>query len=327
MSNSNQEISVPVVIFGGGSIGERHIKNFWKLGYRNLYVFRREKSPFRTIKGMYPKIITTWEEVEDSQSKIAVICTPTSQHLDQTIKCVRLGINVLVEKPLSNTIDGFEELRQAVIKFNTFVYVGYMMRFHPLIEKIKTMINKNEFGKLISFQSVWAEYLPNWHTWEDYRDSYAARKELGGGSTLTLSHDIDLAMFLVKSPIGEFFTIKNYRSKLEVDVESGSDVLIRFQNGITANIHLNFFEKTKERYAKFMFDNATVVFDYFNLSLTIKVSNQIKEKINLSKFDRNDMFLSQTKFFISKIDNFSIEESIQNINNSQAIINICNYHG
>ena len=161
-------------------------------------MFTMRKITFQDYQRYVSQKLSVWEELEDSQSKIAVICTPTSQHLDQTIKCVRLGINVLVEKPLFNTIDGFEELRQAVIKFNTFVYVGYMMRFHPLIEKIKTMINKNEFGKLISFQSVWAEYLPNWHPWEDYRDSYAARKELGGGSTLTLSHDIDLAIFLVK---------------------------------------------------------------------------------------------------------------------------------
>lgn len=327
MSNSKKKMDLPIIIFGGGSIGERHIKNFWSLGYKNLLVFRRKKSTFRTIDNIDLKIITTWEEVKNSQSKIAVICTPTSKHLSQTIKCTKLGMNVLVEKPLSNTADGFEELCHAVKKFNTFIYVGYMMRFHPLIRKIRSIVDNREYGNLIAIQSVWSEYLPDWHPWEDYRDSYASRAELGGGVSLTLSHDIDLAIFLVDSPVKDFFTLKNYRSKLKVNVESGSDTLIRFKNGATANIHLNFFEKTKERYSKFMFDEATIIFDYFSSSLTVKSPDEINEKTNLSKFERNDMFLSQTKYFISRLKDFSSQDSIQNINESQKIINICNYDG
>ena len=76
-----------------------------------------------------------------------------------------------------------------------------------------------------------------------------------------------------------------------------------------------------------MFDEATIIFDYFSSSLTVKSPDEINEKTNLSKFERNDMFLSQTKYFISRLKDFSSQDSIQNINESQKIINICNYDG
>ena len=79
-----------------------------------------------------------------------------------------------------------------------------MMRFHPLICDLKEIISNEYYGKLISIQSKWAEFLPDWHPWEDYRISYASNKKMGGGVALTLSHDIDLAFFLTSSKLQNF---------------------------------------------------------------------------------------------------------------------------
>ena len=324
MYNFDIFLDSPIVVFGGGSIGERHIRNLWGLGFHKIFVYRQRNLPFRNVKGVKLIVIKTWEEIEIIKPIAAIICSPSSFHLSQTIKCARLGIHVLVEKPLSHTTEGFGELRKVIEENKIFVYVGYMMRFHPLIIEINRIIKSNKFGNVISIQSKWAEYLPDWHPWEDYRETYAAKKNLGGGVALTLSHDIDLVNYLAGSNIDKYFLLKNYKSKLELDVESGIDLLIKYNNKTTANIHLNYYEKCKERFLKLVFDNASLVFEFYNNSLTIKVKGQEDKTIKLDKFDRNDLFIEQSKYFFSRLNSYSFEETLKQVNDSEKIIKICN---
>ncbi|MBP1637947.1 MAG: Gfo/Idh/MocA family oxidoreductase [Bacteroidetes bacterium] len=323
MFSSEKFANLPIVVFGAGSIGERHIRNLWQLGFKNIVVFRQRNLPFRDIADAKVATIRTWEEVAKIKPFAAIIASPTSLHLEQSIKCINLKINILVEKPLSNTIENFDLLKNAVNNNQVFVYVGYMMRFHPLIQKLKQIIESHQYGDIISLQSKWAEYLPDWHPWEDYRTSYAAKKNLGGGVALTLSHEIDLCNYLANSNIKATFIQKSYKSKLEVDVESGADILIKYENDSTSNIHLNFYEKSKERFLRIVFDDASIIFDYFNSTLTIKTNYQEDIVITEKNFDRNDMFLEQTKYFFSKLNHFTLEESLQQVENSEQIIKIC----
>ena len=324
MYNFDIFLDSPIVVFGGGSIGERHIRNLWGLGFHKIFVYRQRNLPFRNVKGVKLTVIKTWEEIEIIKPIAAIICSPSSFHLSQTIKCARLGIHVLVEKPLSHTTEGFGELRKVIEENKIFVYVGYMMRFHPLIIEINRIIKSNKYGNVISIQSKWAEYLPDWHPWEDYRETYAAKKNLGGGVALTLSHDIDLVNYLAGSNIDKYFLLKNYKSKLELDVESGIDLLIKYNNKTTANIHLNYYEKCKERLLKLVFDDASLVFEFYNNSLTIKVKGLEDKTIKLDKFDRNDLFIEQSKYFFSRLNSYSFEETLKQVNDSEKIIKICN---
>jgi predicted dehydrogenase len=199
-----------------------------------------------------------------------------------------------------------------------------MMRQHPLLKIVKEKIEKKEYGNLISMQSRWAEYLPDWHPWEDYRQSYAARKNLGGGVALTLSHDIDMVNWLSGSSVNQFKIFKNYRSRLEVDVESAVEIIVQYKNALTAGLHLNFFEKNKERFLRLAFDEASLLIDFIENSLTIKTNNGLEVK-KLPHFERNQLFIDQINFFMSKIQNYDVVDSLHSIEESQKIIEIC--HG
>ncbi len=130
-------------------------------------------------------------------------------------------------------------------------------------------MDSEELGKLLSIQTYWGEYLPDWHPWEDYRQSYAARRELGGGVALTLSHDLDLVNWLAGSAVKTWNTLKNYRSSLEIDVESGADVSLGYENGITAHCHLNFHERVPRRWYRFVWEEGSVEIDYFKATYSL----------------------------------------------------------
>lgn len=311
----------PIVILGAGSIGERHIGILMELGYQNLAVYRQRNLPFRNNE-ISVKTFTSYSEVIDFQPRAAVICTPTSQHLEQALFCLKEDIPVLVEKPLSHQLLGISSLRQEIERSNIVLQVAYMLRYHPFFLQIKKDIEEKRYGQLISMQSYWGEYLPDWHPWEDYRDSYAARKDLGGGAALTLSHDIDILNWLADSQVSEWKTIKNYSSPLEIDVESAADISLIYQNGVTAHCHLNFHEKVPNRWYRFVFEKASVQINYLDNEMTVYSGGQKRQQTLLPDFQRNDLFKDQMKDFLQKIETDS-GNGLTYINESEKILQIC----
>ena len=318
------DLNKTVAVIGAGSIGERCIRNLWQLGYRSILVFRQRNLPFRDISEATVEVITDWNELLQRKPYAAFICTPTSLHLSQSVELIRHGVHTLVEKPLSHSSKGFDELRKVVTGGRALLWVGYMMRQHPILKITKQIIQDKEYGNLISMQSRWAEYLPDWHPWEDYRQSYAAQKGLGGGVALTLSHDIDMVNWLSGSSVVTSHIIKNFRSSLEVDVESGAEIILQYENGITAGLHLNFYEKNKERFLKLVLDEASLSIDFFEPSLTIKTKTKTETK-KFPSFDRNQLFIDQLGAFMNQTNAFQATDSLRHLAESQKIISIC--HG
>jgi predicted dehydrogenase len=313
-----------MAVLGAGSIGERCIRNLWHGGYRNIVVYRQRNLPFRDIGEASVEVLTNWEELISRNPYAAFVCSPTSLHMKQATELLEKGIHTLVEKPLSHTLEGFDALEKVAREGKALFWVGYMMRQHPILKELKKIIEDGSYGNLISMQGKWAEYLPDWHPWEDYRHSYAARKELGGGVALTLSHDIDMVNWLSGTEPVKSCIFRNYRSKLEVDVESGAEILIQYHNGITANLHLNYYEKAKERFLKLVFDDASCSVDFFENTLTIKTGSGSR-MATYPEFERNQLFINQLDAFMKKTRVFEAADSLQKIEESKHIISIC--HG
>ena len=311
-----------ILVIGAGSIGIRHIKNLIFLGFKNIFVYRHSTSSNLEIDQNVINVISKWEDVKNNNFHAVLICSPTSMHLKQAIDSLNLGAHVFIEKPLSHSRQGTQKLKNQIQKTKKYVFVAYMLRFHPLLLELKKIVKEKKYGNLISFTSKWGEYLPNWHPWEDYTKSYAARKELGGGVALTLSHDIDILNWIVESKIKRTSHIKNYASNLILNVEGGSDIIYQFENGVTGHTHLNYYSKIHERYIELTFDNANIRFDY--LRSTLSVNDGKKSKIKkVSNFDRNKLFIDELKYFFKMTGKFNIEDSLKSIDDSELILNVC----
>ncbi len=315
-----------ILIIGAGSIGERHIRNLWQLGYKNLIVYRQRNLPFRDIGDAKVKVELIWENIVAFNPIVAFICTPTSQHLIECLSCLKLGMHVFVEKPLSNNINNLDVLAEYANDYNRYVHVGFMMRFHPHIIKIKKLIEENTYGKMISSASHWGSYLPDWHPWENYKLSYAANKELGGGVALTLCHDIDLAIWLADSEIVDAKTSIKYDKALDINAESIADVSLQFINGVNSSVHLNYLDNPPIRTYNYAFENVIVDFDYFNneVKITSLTGEEIKKDI-IENFDRNMLFVAEVESFfniINQNEHFATL-SKQQIEESEIIIKLC----
>lgn len=312
-----------ILIFGAGSIGERHVSVLQKLGYLSIWIYRQRHFPLRIIDEKTISIFNDLNKIDEIKPKAAIICTPTFQHLEQALFCVKRGIHVLIEKPLSHNLTDYGKLLEATTSNTAYVQIAYMLRYHDFFQKVKSVIDSKKMGNLISMQSYWGEYLPEWHPWEDYQSSYAARKKLGGGAALTLSHDIDLVNWLSGSAVNKWHMLKNHSSSLRINVESGADVSIRYQNGNTAHCHVNFHEQHPKRWYRFVLDEGSIEIDYYQSMMTTFHQKKITLQ-TIPNFDRNKLYESQTLDFFKKIKagNFQ-EESIRSLEESKVIISIC----
>ena len=114
-------------------------------------------------------------------------------------------------------------------------------------------------GKVISVRAHWGEYLPNWHPWEDYKQGYAARTDLGGGVVLTLSHPLDYLRWL----LGDVDTLWAYigNQGLGMPVEDTAEIGLRFHSGVLGSLHLDYVQRPPTHILELVGTHGTIYWD------------------------------------------------------------------
>ncbi len=189
-----------VVVVGLGSIGNRHLQNLLRLGVGRVAVVRRRQSnpAFRPPSGV--EVFLTLGEALAWGADAAVVCTPTALHRWASVACLESGCPVLVEKPLAHTLDDAQAILQAQARTGTPAWMAYCMRFHPAWQLAQQALDQGRLPPVQYFK-IWYECdVTRWHPWEDFRQSYAVRQDLGGGVVPTLDHEIDLALWCFGPP-------------------------------------------------------------------------------------------------------------------------------
>jgi len=291
-----------ILICGLGSIGERHARNLLALGVKDLMFYRQRQLPLRTVSNDFP-VFSDLDEALARKPDVAFVCNPTHLHLETAIRCVRGGCHVFVEKPLSHSPEGLNTLQHHIENSGKKLMVGYMMRFHPCLKKAEKWIVAGEIGRVIYYRSSWGEYLPDWHPYEDYRESYAARREMGGGPILTLSHEFDMMLWLV-GDYEKTMALANYASHLELSTEHGVDALFKLCCGGTASVHLDYFQTPAYRITEIVGTRGRILFDYYG-SRVVRFGHGKTEPVTVmdisGDFDRNELFLGEVRYFLRSL--------------------------
>lgn len=186
------------LICGLGSIGSRHLQNITELGYSDIILLRTGKSNIPSLD-KYSKYQTFYniEEALAQNPDICVISNPTSLHVKTAIIAANSGCHLFIEKPLTHSLKGLNELESVIKRKKLISLVAYQFRYHPHIKLLKKLItDTTKYGIPIYATAEWSEYLPDWHPWEDYKKSYASNSDLGGGVLLTQIHPLNYLNFL-----------------------------------------------------------------------------------------------------------------------------------
>jgi len=177
--------------------------------------------------------------------------------------------------------------------------MGCNLRFHPCIKKIKSMIEQQKIGKIISAQIQTCSYLPDYHPWENYRRGYAARKDLGGGIILTQIHEIDYMYWLFQE-VESVISMSGKFSDLDVDVEDYAACLLKFRNKIIGELHMDYFQRPDFKSCQIRGTKGEIYWDSDNNRVNIYNMNKKrwKTEMEIKNYQRNFSYVEQLKHFL-----------------------------
>lgn len=272
-----------IIIIGYGAIGRRHHALLKK--YKNIYQI------YIISKHIKKKnfVIQNLNYIKNLNPHYIVVSSKTNDHYKNLYFIEKNFKNkiILIEKPL------FNKFKFLKIKKNK-VFIGYNLRFHPVINYIKNFI-KNK--KLYNLNVKCHSYLPNWRKNIAYSESNSAKKKYGGGVLLELSHELDYINWLFAGIKKIKYVSLNKYSKLKIETEDSVQV-----QGCTKlldfNLDLNFYSFKDERTIELNGEGFTLRGDLIKNIIEIFKNKKIK-KVKFG-VDKNFTYNLQHKNILEK---------------------------
>lgn len=294
-----------VAIIGYGSIGKRFKDIILHIPNTEIIICTKQKK----IKNNKKLIIChSIKECLKLQPDVVFITNVTSAHIPTAKIFAKKGIHLFIEKPLSNSLKEIDELSSIIKSKKLITMIGCNLRFHKAIITIKELIDKGKIGRILSVKAENGSYLPDWHTWENYTQSYAAQKKLGGGVVLTNIHEIDYLYWFFGMP-KEIFSFTGKLSDLKI-FEDYSSIIMNYKNKILT-VDLDFFQRPAKRSCKIVGTNGTIFWD--STKKSVNLFDPKKKKwdmvISLKNYDYNMMYVEEIKYFLK-----SVKENKRTIN-------------
>lgn len=242
------------LVIGYGSIGSRHARILAELGCRTSVVSRRIID--------FPIAYSNIEEALSAERPyLVVIANETAEHhstFEQLVSLNFAGI-VLVEKPL------FDEIRDVRNTPFSSVLVAYNLRFHPVIQRVRQLLGSEI---ILSVQAYVGHYLPEWRPAVDYRQSYSARVNMGGGALRDISHELDYLLWMLNGWKG-VAAIGGHFSQLEIDSDDIFSLMLDTQACQVVSLQMNYLDRVGRRFVLINTAQHTIFFDLVKGEVTV----------------------------------------------------------
>ena len=252
-----------ILIAGYGSIGSRHARILKELGAPVAVLSSREiefKPNYRTLS----------EALRNEDPDYVVVANKTSEHFKFLKELDASGFKgiVLMEKPV------FYEKPSHQFKNFKGIYVAYNLRFHPLLLRLKELLAGES---VISVQCYVGKYLPQWRPETDYKNSYSARRNSGGGVLRDLSHELDYLNWMF-GPYKRLTAAGGHLSDLEIDSDDIYCLMIEFEKCPIATVQMNYLDRVPKREIVVITNKSTFKADLIKGTLEI---NEKTEKFSV----------------------------------------------
>jgi len=288
------------LIAGSGSIGRRHLANLRALGVSAFFYRTGRRDPAAPVPDAAQEFAI--ETALARRPRAVLVCNPNARHLEVALAAARAGAHLFVEKPLSHSLEGTAELLHEVRRRGLLAVIGFQYRFHPGLLRVKRWLDEGAIGEAVSARVHWGEYLPAWHPGEEWRASYAARRDLGGGAVRTLCHPFDYLRWLFGEPASVWAETSS--RGLGLDVEDAAQVGLRFASGVLANVSLDYLQRPRAHGLEVVGRRGRIVWadEDGAAYLHSAESERVTPFLPPSGFSRNSVFLDEMRHFLACLD-------------------------
>jgi predicted dehydrogenase len=284
---------VKVAVLGLGSAGSRHARNLLELGHEVTGFDPVSEPPAGAARS--PSVEAAIEAAD-----AVVVASPSSLHAAQALAALERRRHVLVEKPLATTVPDAERVVAAADSAGVVAAVAMNLRFHPGVVELKRLIDEGALGRIMLAQASFGYDLRLWRPQDDYRLSYSARADLGGGVVFDAIHELDYLLWLL-GPVASVTAETDHISGLEVDVEDIALAILRFDSGVLATVDLNFFEPVYRRGCLLVGSRAVARWDWSRGSVTVSREGEA-ELVTVVRCDISATYRSVVADFVAAVE-------------------------
>jgi predicted dehydrogenase len=289
------------LVVGLGSIGRRHLELLRAaLPEADIRVLRHSgcSQVIQYSDGCFDSLADACRFAPE----IAVIASPATKHLDSAVALAKAGAHLLIEKPISNSAEGVGALLEICAQKQRHIQIGYNLRFLESLQAFKSGIEDNLLGPIYSVRAEIGQFLPEWRPEKDYRETVSARRDLGGGVLLELSHEFDFLRWI----FGEVEWVSAWigrQGSFEIDVEDTAMIQFGFQKDIVGHLSMDFLRRDRTRTCSVIGALGTLRWDAIAGTVEVfdtKTDSWGKKYSDTS--DRNASYEAQLDAFLSIVE-------------------------
>ncbi len=310
--------SLKICFIGVGSIAKRHINNLRMIADQRkidliVEALRRDVNVEEEQK---LKIVRSYKDYKDLSDDYDVIfiTNPTEFHMETLQKVLNKSKSFFIEKPLAS-VKNIDQVKKFIFPKERVYYVACPLRYTKVLQYLKKYI---ETKRVIGARCISSSYLPDWRPGKDYRDTYSAHRELGGGVSIDLIHEWDYIKFLFGMP-EKIIYWNGKKSYLDVDCEDVALYVAEYEN-MFIELHLDYFGRSSIREIMIFTDEDTVIGDLINSKITFLKEKKVVE----FREERDSYQIAELEHFLDILDgkgsDNSIEDAYQTIQLTQGKI-------
>lgn len=300
-----------ILMIGLGSIGKKHV-NALKSILPSAQIFA-----LRSIRNseIHPGVTNIYnlDEIELIAVDFAIISNPTSEHKKTIEHLIEYAIPLFIEKPVYSSLD-IEDVINTVVSKGIKSYVACNLRFLDCIKFVKEKLSMTQNKRLNEVNVYCGSYLPDWKPGIDFRNTYSANPELGGGVHIDLIHELDYLYWLFGTPKSVTRNFKN-QSSLAIMAFDYANFMLDY-DGFCANVVLNYYRRVPKRTLELVFDDETWEIDLLKNQIICNSKTVFSSEQRIA-----DTYHTQMEYFINCLNEKT--NTFNTVSNAYDVLKIC----
>ncbi|MPN03704.1 hypothetical protein SDC9_150936 [bioreactor metagenome] len=193
-------------------------------------------------------------------------------------------------------------------------YVAGPLRFSGVIRTLKEIAAEEA---VYSARAICSSYLPDWRPETDYRKSYSARKDLGGGAALDLIHEWDYIVLLFGLP-KRVYRIGGKYSHLEIDSDDTALYIADYGN-MAVELHLDYYGRVPRREIELFTKGGTITGDLINHTVSFSGSFSDAGTSLCFREKSDELYEKEMNYFL---DHVLANDPLSNMEECRSILNL-----
>ena len=294
-----------ILIIGSGSIGRRHIRNLQSLLLQPEFILLRSGAREDELsRELGATVVGSFADAIAQKPAFAVIATPSVLHFEALQALLPAQVPCYVEKPVVTTeaqVGQIERLLAGVPAVPTTM-AGCNLRFLPSLKLSRQLIRDGALGRPVRASLQVGQWLPDWRPAQDYRQSYSASRESGGGVVLDLVHELDAVRWL----FGEFdqiFALGGRNSRLEIESEDSAAIILGRSHGPVVSLGLDYVSRNPVRRYEIIGDEGSLIWDLpAKTVMLLRKGGQEAVTTDPADFDVSATYIDAMQEFLNAIE-------------------------